>query len=238
MFEYALSITLSLIKYFRHVLKVMFFHFIVLLLQEEIRVFLSIFLRILESNNSSIQQKSAVVDFIHKICQNPQILCDIFVNYDCDLDHGDVFDSIVNRISKIVTLGTVRSTKEGAEEGLSIFGTKLTHLEDPLVGLQKLGLQALVSILNSIVDWSAELYEPPKQPEALRSYPSIAGGSNSEQEDQMIADTPAREEETILDPAERMAENDQWQQNKERKLLMDAGKKIFALKAKKVGGED
>lgn len=155
------------------------------------------------------------------------------MNYDCDLDHGDVFDSIVNRISKIVTLGTVRATKEGAEEGKSRVGSKLTLVEDPLVGLQKMGLQALVSILNSIVDWSAELYEPPKLPEALRSYPSIAG-SNSEQEDQINTDVPTREEETILDPAERMVENDQWQQNKERKLLMDAGKKIFALKAKKV----
>lgn len=117
MFGYALSITLSLIKYFRHVLKVPIRQVPDLCCKEEIRVFLSIFLRILESNNSSIQQKSLVVDFIHKICQNPQILCDIFVNYDCDLDHGDVFDSIVNKTSKIVTLGTARVGKEDKEEG-------------------------------------------------------------------------------------------------------------------------
>lgn len=84
-------------------------------------MFLSVFLRILESNNSSIQQKSLVVDFIHKICQEPQILCDIFVNYDCDLDHGDVFDNIVNRLSKVVTVGTARVGKENVEEGMSSF---------------------------------------------------------------------------------------------------------------------
>eukprot|EP01127_Copromyxa_protea_P009389 TRINITY_DN2209_c0_g1_i4.p1 TRINITY_DN2209_c0_g1~~TRINITY_DN2209_c0_g1_i4.p1 ORF type:complete len:1805 (-),score=476.17 TRINITY_DN2209_c0_g1_i4:124-4893(-) len=200
-FSYALSITLSLIKYFRHLLK------------EEIRVFLSVYLRILESNNASIQQKSLIVDFIRKMCQDPQILCDIFVNYDCDLDHGDVFDSIVNRLSKIVTMGTVAhkaNTKESNEEH---------NIE-----LQKLGLQSLVSILNSIVDWSAELYEPPKLHEVIRNFSSTTA---TEQEGAVVA------EEEIIDPAERASESDLWQQNKEKKLLMDQGKRIFALKAKK-----
>lgn len=93
-----------------------------------------------------------------------------------------------------------------------------------------------MSILNSIVGWSAELYEPPKLPEALRSFPSVVE-SNSEQEDQLSRESTkeGKEEENILDPAEKTFESDMWQQNKEKKLLMDAGKKIFALKAKKVG---
>lgn len=102
---------------------------------------------------------------------------------------------------------------------------------DPMVGLQKRGLQALVSILNSIVDWSAELYEPPKLPEALRGAPSAGG---SEQEEQAETANMEVKEEDIVDPAAKAVETDKWQQNKERKLLLDQGKKIFAMKAKKV----
>lgn len=50
---------------------------------------------ILESSNSSVQQKWMVLQVLLQICKNPQALVDIFINYDCDLVHRDVYERCV-----------------------------------------------------------------------------------------------------------------------------------------------
>jgi len=61
-------------------------------MQEEIGVyFTKIFLKILESDNSTTLHKGMVLQALLQICNNAQTLLDIFVNYDCSLGSSDVF---------------------------------------------------------------------------------------------------------------------------------------------------
>lgn len=61
------------------------------------------FLQVLGSSASTTQRKVFVLQFFHKITEDPQILCDFFVNYDCDLSYPDIFGSTVEKVSHIVT---------------------------------------------------------------------------------------------------------------------------------------
>lgn len=75
LFELSLSIFLLVIRYFRHLFK------------NEVGIILNtVYLHILEMNNSTFIQKSLLMQALLKICESPQILSDIFINYDCDLN--------------------------------------------------------------------------------------------------------------------------------------------------------
>ncbi|KAG1326806.1 Brefeldin A-inhibited guanine nucleotide-exchange protein 1 [Cocos nucifera] len=71
-------------------------------LKEEIGIFFPMLvLRILENVlQPSFLQKMTVLNLLEKICQDPQIIIDIFVNYDCDVDAPNSFERIVNGLLK------------------------------------------------------------------------------------------------------------------------------------------
>ena len=46
-----------------------------------------------------------------KVCSNPQTLVDLFLNYDCDVNGDDLFESMVNVISHVTR--TIRPTDNG-----------------------------------------------------------------------------------------------------------------------------
>lgn len=74
--------------------------FIVLLLKfrsglkGEIGIFFPmLILRVLENVlQPSFLQKMTVLNLIEKMCENPQVIIDIFVNYDCDVDAPNIFE--------------------------------------------------------------------------------------------------------------------------------------------------
>lgn len=71
-------------------------------LKSEVEVFITgIFLRILESENSSVDHKLRVLEVFHMICRDPSALVEIFINYDCDLEAIDLFRRIVDGFAKI-----------------------------------------------------------------------------------------------------------------------------------------
>lgn len=83
-FRLSMSIFLALIAQLKEYMK------------DEIEVFFEkIFLRVLESSNSTVQQKWMVIQVLHKICKKPQMLADIFLNYDCDPGGKNIFESWV-----------------------------------------------------------------------------------------------------------------------------------------------
>ena len=50
-------------------------------------------LRVLENVlQPSFLQKMTVLNFLEKICKEPQVIIDIFVNYDCDVDAPNIFE--------------------------------------------------------------------------------------------------------------------------------------------------
>jgi brefeldin A-inhibited guanine nucleotide-exchange protein len=66
-------------------------------LKEEIGIFFPMLvLRVLENvHQPSFLQKMTVLNLLEKICKEPQILIDMFVNYDCDVDAPNIFERYV-----------------------------------------------------------------------------------------------------------------------------------------------
>jgi brefeldin A-inhibited guanine nucleotide-exchange protein len=75
-------------------------------LKSELEVFVAtIFLRILESENSTYDHKLSVLDVFHRICKDPSVQVEIFINYDCDFEAIDLFRRIVDGFAKIAKVG-------------------------------------------------------------------------------------------------------------------------------------
>ncbi|XP_076868997.1 brefeldin A-inhibited guanine nucleotide-exchange protein 1 isoform X2 [Brachyhypopomus gauderio] len=165
-FELSLSIFLTLLSNFKTHLKM------------QIEVFFKeIFLYILETSTSSYDHKWMVIQTLTRICADAQSVVEIYVNYDCDLNAANVFERLVNDLSKIA------QGRAGHELGT----TPLQELT-----LRKKGLECLVSILKCMVEWSRDQYVNPnsqtslgqekpseqetsdsKQPESINRYGSI-----------------------------------------------------------------
>ncbi|XP_076064031.1 ADP ribosylation factor guanine nucleotide exchange factor Sec71 isoform X2 [Oratosquilla oratoria] len=134
-FHLSLAIFVALLSNFKAHLKV------------QIEVFFKeIFLNILEAGSSSFQHKWMVIQALTRICADAQSVVDIYVNYDCDLNAANVFERLVNDLSKIA---------QGGQPGE--FGTTL--LQERSMRIK--GLECLVSTLKCMVEWSRDLYVNP-----------------------------------------------------------------------------
>uniref|UniRef100_A0A674BZL3 ARF guanine nucleotide exchange factor 2 n=1 Tax=Salmo trutta TaxID=8032 RepID=A0A674BZL3_SALTR len=134
-FELSLAIFLTLLSHFKVHLKM------------QIEVFFrEIFLTILETSSSSFEHKWMVIQTLTRICADAQCVVDIYVNYDCDLNAANIFERLVNDLSKIA-MG-----RSGQELGM-------TPLQE--LSLRKKGLECLVSILKCMVEWSRDMYVNP-----------------------------------------------------------------------------
>lgn len=71
-------------------------------LKSQIEVFITtVFLRVLESENSTFEHKRQVLDVVTAFSDTPQALVEIFLTYDCDLHATDLYNRIVNALSKV-----------------------------------------------------------------------------------------------------------------------------------------
>uniref|UniRef100_A0A6I8RJ48 ADP ribosylation factor guanine nucleotide exchange factor 2 n=1 Tax=Xenopus tropicalis TaxID=8364 RepID=A0A6I8RJ48_XENTR len=134
-FELSLAIFLALLSHFKMHLK----------MQVEV-FFKEIFLNILETSSSSFEHKWMVIQTLTRICADAQCVVDIYVNYDCDLNAANIFERLVNDLSKIA------QGRSGHELGM-------TPTQE--LCLRKKGLECLVSILKCMVEWSKDLYVNP-----------------------------------------------------------------------------
>lgn len=59
-------------------------------LQKEIEVLMhEIFIPILEMKTSTLKQKAVILSMLQRLCQDPQALVEIYLNYDCDSEAAD-----------------------------------------------------------------------------------------------------------------------------------------------------
>lgn len=76
-------------------------------LKSEVEVFVStIFIRILESENSTHDHKMRVLEVFHNLCKDSSAQVEIFVNYDCDLEATNLFSRMVTAFAKIAKVST------------------------------------------------------------------------------------------------------------------------------------
>ncbi|KAJ7980503.1 Brefeldin A-inhibited guanine nucleotide-exchange protein like [Quillaja saponaria] len=127
-FQYATGIFSVLLLRFRESLK------------GEIGIFFPlIVLRSLDGLEYLVAQKLSVLRMVEKVCKDPQMLVDIFVNYDCDLEDLNLFERMVTSLSKIA---------QGAQNAdpNSVALAQTTSIKGS-------SIQCLVSVLKSLVDW-------------------------------------------------------------------------------------
>uniref|UniRef100_A0A8C8AMZ5 ADP ribosylation factor guanine nucleotide exchange factor 1 n=1 Tax=Otus sunia TaxID=257818 RepID=A0A8C8AMZ5_9STRI len=140
-FELSLSIFLTLLSNFKTHLKM------------QIEVFFKeIFLYILETSTSSFDHKWMVIQTLTRICADAQSVVDIYVNYDCDLNAANIFERLVNDLSKI-------AQGRGSQE------LGMSSVQE--LSLRKKGLECLVSILKCMVEWSKDQYVNPNSQTTL-----------------------------------------------------------------------
>lgn len=110
-------------------------------LKAEIGIFFPmLILRILENVlQPSFLQKMTVLNLLEKISQDPQLIIDVFVNYDCDVDSPNIFERIVNGLSK---------TALGPPTGSA---TTLTPAQDHTFRIES--VKCLVRIIVSMGTW-------------------------------------------------------------------------------------
>lgn len=142
-FELSLSIFVALLSNFKVHLK------------KQIEVFFKeIFLNILEASSSSFEQKWMVIHALTRICADAQSVVDIYVNYDCDLSSANLFERLVNDLSKIA------QGRQALELGANPLQEKSMRIR---------GLECLVSILKCMVEWSKDLYINPNTQSTISS---------------------------------------------------------------------
>ncbi|KAG6709062.1 hypothetical protein I3842_06G114200 [Carya illinoinensis] len=110
-------------------------------LKAEIGIFFPMLvLRVLENVlQPSFLQKMTVLKLLEKVSQDPQIIVDIFVNYDCDVDAPNIFERVVYGLLK---------TALGPPSGSA---TTLSPAQD--IAFRHESVKCLVSIIKSMGAW-------------------------------------------------------------------------------------
>ncbi|GLT84443.1 hypothetical protein SLE2022_026730 [Rubroshorea leprosula] len=147
-FQLSCSIFISLVSRFRPGLKA------------EIGVFFPmIVLRVLENvAQPNFQQKMIVLRFLEKLCDDSQILVDIFINYDCDVNSSNIFERMVNGLLK---------TAQGVPPG-----TATILLPPQEVTLKLEAMKCLVAILRSMGDWMNKQFRIP-DPQSTKRFEAV-----------------------------------------------------------------
>ncbi|KAK4009871.1 hypothetical protein OUZ56_019014 [Daphnia magna] len=116
-------------------------------LKKQIEVFFrEIFLNILENPGSTFDHHWLVMQALTRICADAQSVVDLYVNYDCDLSAANIFERLVNVLSKIA-------------QGRHVVDLRTTPVQEKALRIK--GLECLVTILKCMVEWSRELYINP-----------------------------------------------------------------------------
>lgn len=115
-------------------------------LKSEIEVFVAnIFLRVLESPNSPFEQKVLVLEALRALCADPQMLTQLFLNYDCDFDAVNLYKDIVHHVTRISAKACAPKTQSTASNSMT------KKLADQEMDLSRTGLEVLVVILRSFL---------------------------------------------------------------------------------------
>ncbi|KAM9855174.1 brefeldin A-inhibited guanine nucleotide-exchange protein 2, partial [Aulostomus maculatus] len=211
-FELSLAIFLTLLSHFKVHLKM------------QIEVFFrEIFLNILETSTSSFEHKWMVIQTLTRICADAQCVVDIYVNYDCDLNAANIFERLVNDLSKIA------QGRSGQELGM-------TPLQE--LSLRKKGLECLVSILKCMVEWSKDMYVNPNlQANLGQEHPSDNEGSELKLPEQLAGrrDSISSLDSTVSSSvaASQADHPEQYEVIKQQKDIIEHGIELFNKKPKR-----
>ena len=200
-FELSLALFISLLTKYR------------LNLKPQIEIFFKeICLNILEAAGSSFEQKWMVLQGLYTVCCEAQIVIDIYVNYDCDLTAANIFERLVDDLSKVAQ----------GRQAYELESSGANHLHRMRIK----GLECLVSILKCMVEWSRDVYVNPHQ-QAEES--SNGGGSESNNNMDSLKSSASMSSiaASVGDDPTR------FEKVKQHKHVMEVGLRLFAQKPAK-----
>ncbi|CAI6008776.1 unnamed protein product [Closterium sp. NIES-65] len=188
----ACSIFATLIQRFRESLKA------------EIGLFFPlVVLRSLDSPDISPTQRLGLLRVLERLTAEPQLLADVFVNYDCDLDASNLFERMVTSLERLAQMPVVGIAGGGAGAGGAGAGGEGGAA---LVAAVKLAaLQCLVNVVHALDTW----YGKDKPPVPV----GVVGEEKEEEGDEWKADglgAVEEEEEEDEDEEEREGRVAKW----------------------------
>lgn len=232
-------------------------------LKKEIEVLLNeIFIPILEMRHSTIRQKSLILGIFVRLCNDPQALVEIYLNYDCDRSAPEnIYEKLMNIVSKIGQTHFAPPSKEEMQAGSSkqaaghsgpaippsLSTTALAHEPahyaglSPEIKLRRQSLECLVAALKSLAAWSSSKERPSDDPNAPRQSEDIDRPRSAVPHD-LATPTPPREgRNSISDFASGTATPEarddddvsRLESEKQRKTMLMDGIKKFNFKPKR-----
>lgn len=112
------------------------------LLRNELGVFIEeIFLRILDSGNSTYKHKHVVLEVFKELCSNAETAVQLFINFDCSVDGKDLFERMTDCLARIA------QGKYATQEHSLILPQQETELRG-------LALTIIVTLVSNIVEWA------------------------------------------------------------------------------------
>ncbi|KAG2013698.1 Sec7 domain-containing protein [Coprinopsis cinerea AmutBmut pab1-1] len=229
-------------------------------LKTEIGVLLhEIYIPILEMKTSTLRQKAVILGMLARLCQEPQALVEIYLNYDCDERAVDnIYERLMNIISKFGTTNVAPSASNKLPEppspGLSPGPRNQAHAANSLNGgvlaasgtldtstlglsetqIKRQALECLVAVLRSLVAWGT----PPVAKPTDFQTPSSARSQNGEESRR---DTPSISERLTtgssgdlrLSTPEPTDDPSRFESAKQRKTALLEGIKKFNFKPKR-----
>jgi brefeldin A-inhibited guanine nucleotide-exchange protein len=226
--------------------------------QKEIEVFMNeIYLALLARRTAPLSQKLYFVNILKRFSEDPKMLVETYLNYDCDRNVDNIFQTIIEDLSKFAQTSVPitpaqeqqyeeKQGKTAAANGeswqiknvlppsLSVAHIVPQHeLESEIPKeyvLKRVSLNSLVESLRSFVNWSR-----PGRPEIQATLDSENRGSTDEvresieptASDMSRIDTPVLPSTPVLDD-----DPDQLEKEKARKTAMTNAIKAFNFKPK------
>ncbi|KAL0286943.1 UNVERIFIED_CONTAM: Brefeldin A-inhibited guanine nucleotide-exchange protein 5 [Sesamum angustifolium] len=122
-------------------------------------------------DGSDLNQKLSVLRMLEKLCKDPQMLVDFYINYDCDPEAPNLFGRMIATLSKIAQGTQNVDPKSSTASQIGLIKTS--------------SLQGLVNVLKSLVIWEKSHRESKKQnqgKESLEVDDSLTDESNSRED--------------------------------------------------------
>ncbi|WFD28283.1 guanine nucleotide exchange protein for ADP-robosylation factor [Malassezia nana] len=170
-------------------------------MKKEIEVLMNeIYLPILEMRSSPAAQKSVLLTTLHRLCQEPQALVEVYLNYDCDRTAlENLYERLMNVIARLAQAPSDALPGVDERDGDSID-----------VRLKRQSLDCLCSVLRSLVEWMDRVMDesvtasvPEADDDDVGSQPSAEPALAAEDDDPGRFEN-AKQRKTVLLEAIRM----------------------------------
>eukprot|EP00047_Mylnosiga_fluctuans_P017396 m.61060 g.61060 ORF g.61060 m.61060 type:complete len:1686 (-) comp7058_c0_seq3:111-5168(-) len=184
--------------------------------KSQIEVFFKeILLNVLEIPTSSFQHKWLVVQALLKVCQGKQTLMDLYVNYDCEEYLTNIFERMMNDLSKVAQ---GRSSSE-------VGGTPQQELQ-----MRARGLECLVSAMRCFEEWCRPLEERLAEEMTPKQETDEAAGVASPTRDRDMASAPSTSMLEAPSPSYQISETEEFEARKHKKEQRERDIELFNQK--------